>query len=269
MANKLEAVLLLTTSREIDNGMFSKFLDQFNNINNSDLNFIICINNANHFLNIEPLISPLLKVFFNIEVYYLNLLNQDDFYYIDNSYSHIFHKPILGRCSGPNNLFFNSINICKKYDTILLLETDCKIKKEIFNISINYIKYCGDFLISGSKYDGNYSNSFFSDPFLFNHINGVAFYKTSSLELFILLNATKKYIIEECKSNNYVFLPYDYAMTKFILDNNLNIEIHKKIYKKMISNTFIVNLSAKTDSNISFDYVNKLFPNHLILHKKW
>ena len=62
MANKLEAILLLTTSREIDNGQFAKFLCQFEGMSKTSLSLVINVNNYTHTTDIESLINHYFKV---------------------------------------------------------------------------------------------------------------------------------------------------------------------------------------------------------------
>jgi len=46
--NSLEAVVLITTSKEIKNGMFFKFCSQFRRMRKNNLDFVIFVNNEDY-----------------------------------------------------------------------------------------------------------------------------------------------------------------------------------------------------------------------------
>jgi hypothetical protein len=217
MANKLEAVLLLTTSREIDNGQFEKFLVQFEDMSKTSLSLVINVNNYTHTTDIESLINKYTRIFKSVEVNYLNIPKEHDLYIIGGQIERKY-LPELGTCAGPNILFLESIRYCVKYDTILLLETDCILKKECFDKAERFINNCGDFLICGARYDGTYYRNFLDRPAFLNHINGVAFYKTCSPEFQNLINKVELFIIDFVKTRTQ-FFPYDLAIMTYFYDS--------------------------------------------------
>ncbi len=268
MANKLEAILLLTTSREIDNGQFAKFLVQFENMSKTNLSLIININNYTHTTDIEDLINQYTRIFKYVEVNYLNIPKEHDLYIIGGQ---IDKKvlPELGTCSGPNILFLESIRYCSKFDTTLLLETDCIIKKECIDKAERFINNCGDFLICGARYDGSYFKNFIDRPALLNHINGVAFYKTCSPEFQTLINKVELFIIDQVRTKTQ-FFPYDVAISTYFYDSDRLLDHNNKImFRKINTTTLIINLSPRTDSHLTTEYVDGHYPNHIILHKKF
>ena len=263
MANKLEAILLLTTSSEIDSGQFAKFLAQFEHMSKTNLNLIINVNT----LDIENLINNYTRIFRYVEVNYLNIPKEHDLYILGGQIDKKI-LPELGTCSGPNILFLESIRYCSKFDTTLLLETDCIIKKECFDKAERFINNFGDFLICGARYDGTYFKNFIEKPALLHHINGVAFYKTCSPEFQTLINKVELFIIEQVRTKTQ-FFPYDVAIMTYFYDNDRLLDHNNKImFRKINTTTLIINLSPRSDSHLTLEYVNGHYPNHIILHKK-
>jgi hypothetical protein len=267
-SNKLEAVLLLTTSREINNGSLLTFVKQFEHMEKNDLDLILCINNIDHdSLVLFETMNYYGKIFKNIEVSYVNIDPKDDIYM--PNFSSGSYIPELGTITGPNILFFNSIEQCKKYDTILLLETDCFLKKNVFEKSIKYIETLGDFLISGALYDGNANLRIIEQ--IYFHLNGVAFYKTGNPELHALLENVKNSIKHHVKNTSRKTIPYDTEITNYIVDKineNPKDRYLRVLYRKFIRTTLIINCSPIKDRVISIEQINREFPQHLILHKK-
>jgi hypothetical protein len=268
MANKLEAILLLTTSREIDNGQFAKFLCQFEGMSKTSLSFVINVNNYTHTTDIESLINQYTSIFKYVEVNYLNIPKEHDLYIVGGQIDKKI-LPELGTCSGPNILFLESIRYCSKFDTILLLETDCILKKECFCKAEKFINNYGDFLICGARYDGTYFKNFIDRPALLHHINGVAFYKTCSPEFQGLINKVELFIIEQVRTK-IQFFPYDVAISTYFYESDRLLDHNNKVmFRKINTTTLIINLSPRTDSYLTLEYVNGHYPNHIILHKKF
>jgi hypothetical protein len=264
MQNNLDAIILLTTSKEIDNGQFIQFAKQFANFDKSSLKFLIFINNIKHTSDIFKMIKPLSKVFKSVEVIYVNIPTEDDIY--KHSYTSSDKIPDLGFASGPNILFFSAMEHCKIYNTVLLLETDCKVKHNMVTTCIKYVKNLGDFLISGARYDGDGPCN--GDNTLLLHLNGVGFYRTGHPEFHSLLQNVEQYIVTYVKQKP--FLAYDYAITYYLINTltNTNARYAKTMMRKLIPTTLIVNCSPIVDKDIHIDQVNEWFPNHVILHQK-
>jgi len=270
--NILEAIVLLTTSSEINNGLFFKFCDQFIAMRKNKLHFIVYVNNYN--FDDEFLTDYLAKItiFKSIKVVNLNIPKSQDVYikfgsdYTDND------LPPLGCISGPNILFLKAMRSLYKYNTILLLETDCCLKRNCFEISESYIKHCSDFIVSGSRYIGTACTDITNQDLtsLFNlHLNGVAFYRTGSKDFENVLNKMEKYILSSVKLGS-VFIPYDMALTDCLLHATQPSEFleNRRLLSKFCNTTFILNMSPEIDAEIPYEEINTTYPSHIILHTK-
>lgn len=267
--NRLEAVVLLTTSKEINNGSFGKFIKNLIDVTeqNSNLDFIMSVNNNSH-TSIEKELTELKLYFKHIYYYNINIHSNDDIYTLDGKFKPI---PKYGLASGPNILFIKTMRMLNKYNTVLTLETDCILYKNWLSTLINYTEYSGDFLISGSTYDGN-ERIGFSQVVGMNHINGVALYKTKSSVFQFLLNALAEHI-PRFVENGTVFTAYDYCLMRIII-SKLKTTFGKEytfwnvVYRSITKNTFIINASLNVDKNIPEEVFLGRFPRCVILHKK-
>jgi len=266
MENKLEAVLLPVTSHEIDSGRFESFITQFADMKYSGIDLVICINNDDHTTPLFKFMNILSSVFESIHIVYANIPIEDDIYTLDRTLYEI--APKYGLISGPNLLFLFSIRNCVHYNTVLLLETDCLLKKNWKDVCSNYLKYCGDFLISGAGYNGDtYLDAKSTD---FNHTNGVAFYKTSHPDFTKLMNAVEEYIIDTVPDDPV--LAYDIAISRALYSKMSDTAVYKDwkdIFRKIIKNTLILNCSLTSDKSITVSECDRNFPSHVILHKKF
>jgi hypothetical protein len=241
-----------------------------------ELTLVIMTNNANH-RPIAKDVELVIQKFKAIDIVSADIAPSEDIYVLKNPPNpnknilfrkHIrTHVPRYGNASGPNILFFSGMEYCRKFNTTLLLETDCIVKPTFVDKLSLFTKHSGGFLIAGTRYDGVLYSS--PNTMGFFHINGVALYKTGSDELKELLEALDDYIVDAVKRETFV--AYDYAMTQMILNRILNETIHtkwKRLYKQIITTNYIVNMSTNEDKPISVENVNRLYPNHVILHKK-
>jgi hypothetical protein len=261
----LEAVLLLTTSHEINNGKFFKFCDQFLTMKKNNLRLHIFINNSNHDQEeILDYISKLL-IFKSVSIHNLNIPPEVDVYIRDENY--FAQVPPLGLTSGPNRLFLDAITYCfDKFNTVLVLETDCILKQNCFEVSKSYIETISDFLISGSRYIGSSMANNFYSPFNL-HLNGVAFYNTRSHEFRNLVEKMEPFIMKKVKDNPRRAVSYDYAFTLCALEE-YDFKVARRLLSKFINTTFILNCSLPADSGITFEEINTLYPKHVIFHTK-
>lgn len=261
----LDAVLLLTTSYEINNGKFFKFCDQFLTMKKNNLSFHIFINNSDHDEeSVFGYISKLL-IFKSVSIHNLNIPPELDIYIRDDGYKGL--VPPLGLTSGPNYMFLSAIKYCfDKFNTVLVLETDCVLKQNCFEVSKAYIETISDFLISGSRYVGSAVLDSFYSPFNL-HLNGVAFYNTNAQEFRDLIRQLESYIIKKVLENPKRPVSYDYALTLCVLEDN-KIEIARRKLSKFVNTTFILNCSLPLDSKITIEEINTLYPKHVIFHTK-
>jgi hypothetical protein len=269
--NSLDAIILLTTSAEINNGMFFNFCNQFRSMPKTNLEFIIFVNNTE--FN-EALVSSYLVNIINfksIKITNLNIPADKDIYIKVHS---SFKKeiPALGLISGPNIMFFSAMRSCYKFNTVLLLETDCLLKHNCFDTAKAYIKSSSDFLIAGSKYLGcaNINMAVSNLLSLHNtHLNGVAFYNTGSDDFKKLIDKAETYIQSKIKSGVFA-VPYDMALTDCLLTGTTAKDIisNRRTLSKFTTTTFILNLSPECDIDISYEEIRSVYPNYIILHTK-
>lgn len=265
--NNLECVCLLTTDKEIADGRFDKFIEHLllNTKKTSKINFKVVVNNNSH----KPNIKKLKLIFDKVSVSYLNLSKKDDIYT-----NKIPKKiPKYGLKSGPNIMFFKTIEMCRQYNTTLMLEVDCILNKNWIKNICCYVKNSNGFLISGAINDNNIALA--PNSINLNHINGgTALYATGSNVLQKLVEILALFIEDQTKNKNNISLAYDCAL-KILIDNGISIsniqteirDFWKFINRNYLFNNFIFNYSLPQDSNIDIDLINKKY-NYAILHKK-
>jgi len=267
--NHLQAIAISTTSREINGGQFTRFCDTLlkHTQNADDLDLIIAVNNKNY-RYIED-IKYLEYKFKSVKVIDVNVPPNEDIYTNRVPPTGV---PPLGLVSGPNIMFFEIMEYCKNYNTILLLETDCTVYENWVNKCKQYVNTSEYFLISGSTYDG-YMPLYSSSMPMIMHLNGVAFYKTCSPIFQFVLTCLKNYMIYTNKSINPL-LAYDLTMMEMMikyLTTNVEFEVHmfwKRVFRYMLKNTLIINVSATYDSVVTEYEIRSLHKNCVILHKK-
>ena len=262
--NCLEAVILLTTSDEINDGRFFNFCNQFLLMKKNNLNFHIFINNSKYDEAVLVEYVSKLIIFKSTIIHTLNIPEEIDIYIRNGKSTR--NIPPLGLTSGPNTIFLKAIKFCfNKFDTILLLETDCCLKQSCFEVSQRYVENMCDFLVSGSRYVGSQRVNLLST---FNiHLNGVAFYNTGSHEFRLLIQKMENYILSEVKRNPHEMVSYDMALTNCLVTDK-HIVSARRTLSKLINNTLIINCSPPEDRNITQEEVDKIYPKHVIFHTK-
>ena len=272
--NKLESIAILTTSREINQGSLARLLKNISETtppNDFDLN--IFTNNSNH----QPVsFDAVESIFKSVKLVNIDIHPDDDIYMDLESYNSKVKKPIplYGVVSGPNILFMKAMEVCKKYNTTLLLETDCKLFPEWFEKSINYVS-TEYFLVSGSTYDGEFIATLhdMSDYCSRFHLNGVAFYKTGSPVfqcVMTLFDKYTRYMVATFDPNR----GYDYIMTYMVIFYTINSPslesqmFWKNVMKYMLKTSLIVNFSPVRDSYFLEEDILGIHKQCVILHKK-
>jgi hypothetical protein len=273
--NKLEAVIILLTSREIDASRFDFFIQNMLDTleEHTHLNLIFFVNNENYkksisYKKFSTYLSKLKPFFKRVDVINTNIQQIDDVYCL-NSAGII---PKYGLVSGPNLLFLNSMKHCKRFNTVLLLETDCIFKKGWLEKCNNYVNHSGYFLISGSTYDGCvdilYTEGY---PEQMLHINGVGFYNTGNKVFQQLMKDLDPYLIYYAK-NVYPINAYDYVLSAMLfkkLQSKDNFKYWRYIYRNITKNSLIINCSLPMDiEGTSKEKIYSIFPSCVILHKK-
>lgn len=271
--NNLECVCLLTTQKEISSNKFKNFVLQIidqtekNSITkNIDFRIILNKKKKNQSLNI----SKLKNIFCNIDVVDLNLSSSEDIYIDKLKESE--QLPKYGLKSGPNHMFFRTIEQNKNYNTTLLLETDCLLKNNWLNNLYHYTKYANGFLVSGAIYDGTIFTK--AGSAMMNHINGgTALYATGNHILQKITILLAKFLEQQIQ-HNMPGLAYDYAL-KLLIDHNINSshnspkerEIWQFINRNYLPCKLIINCSTDLDSILNIDHLIKKY-NYSVLHIK-
>lgn len=201
-----------------------------------------------------------LKYDFNIYFVNLNLNSSEDVY--DKSF-HPFNPTEItpySLTSGPNILFFESLNYLIdypiKYKSFLLLETDVELIDGWISTFLTFVNN-NNFVIAGSKYKGD--NAYHKNLSYREHLNGVAIYKNSK-QLKKILDKSEKFLLRKV-SHGLSYLSFDVAIYESCKND-------KDYYNNFINTDFIVNISDPIDSKKTLDEVISLYPNTKILHKK-
>lgn len=273
--NKLESICLLVTEQEILNKSYRVFIDQliFNTKNLKEyqsIDFNIITNNLSK-TNIKQIHNNRLnKIFKNIQIINLEL-NEDEDCYIKKRNDNI-AIPKYGLKSGPNIAFFKTIKLCKKYNTTLLLETDCILSPNWLTKLINYTKSANGFLVSGAMYDGKVFAKTSSQ--MKTHINGgTALYATGSNILQELIELLAR-LMEKQIAHNIPGLAYDYAL-KLLIDTNFDNSFNKPqetdiwqfIHRNYLHCKAIINCSSPLDAGMNVEELYNKY-QYAILHKK-
>lgn len=270
-SNNLEAVCLLLSDKEIIDGRFDKFLD--NLIQNTkissiskNIDFNILINTKYDKINIKSINT----IFKKINIISLDLQKNEDIYL--GKPDNVTKLPKYGLKSGPNIMFFKTIDYCYKYNTSLLLETDCIFSYDWLTKIYNYTKYSNGFLISGATYDGDVFAK--AGSAMLTHINGgTALYATNNPILIQLIKILGVFMINQIKINT-PGLAYDYGL-KLLIDNKLNgsepesqsRKFWQFINRNYLPNKLVFNCSTSVDAHINTEDMFKKY-QFAILHKK-
>lgn len=270
--NHLECVCLLTTTKELHNDKYKNFIRHLiaqtqNNKISKQIDFKIILNQKNQD---RLFLASLQKVFADIEVVHLHLPPHDDLYVSELKNNQ--KLPAYGLKSGPNIMFFKTLEKTKKYNTTLLLETDCILGNNWLDNIYNYVNYANGFLVSGAIYDGLVFTK--TGSAMMNHINGgTALYATNHPVLPKLLQVVS-FFLQKQIAYNMPGLAYDYAM-KLLIDRGLDRsyenkkdrEIWQFINRNYLPSKLIINCSTDLDAGLDMDYLIKKY-NYSILHKK-
>jgi hypothetical protein len=218
---------------------------------------------------INKFVSMASQKFKFVDIINLNIHPIDDMYIQDSEKDKFKIIPKYGFTSGPNIMFLKSMQYASKYNTVLLLESDCILRQNWAIACINYVKYAGTFLVSGASYDGSMQIPI-HEKNMFFHINGVAFYKTGDPMFKNLLGHLDSYILKLVP--DYGCASYDLTITQMIFDmlelDKLNYDFWKYMYRNILKNTLIINASTLIDKNIPISTFYDKFPSCVILHKK-
>lgn len=270
--NSWDAVVVSTTNAEMIDGRLEAFLHHLiatiDTTATIEKNLYIIFNKTSKYTISPDIVYELNAKFRKVEFVDLDIQHDLDIY-IKNPKSMSRPFPKYGNASGPNLAFLRTMRALRHHNTILQLETDCKLKKGWVESCDKYVQHSGRFLIAGGLYDGK----LIGDTRLNNHINGVAFYKTGSalfqklldfLEIFIMRNAicgridsSYDYVCRicvDCYLQYYTHVPEFYCFWRYI-------------HRMIVHTSNIVNLSTAEDRDIDIEYINNLY-DAVIIHQK-
>lgn len=268
--NKLECICLNTNNKEKNRyvNFIENILKKTNKNLSKNLDFIIIKNKEDYKIK-KTEIDQLKKIFNNVEEINLNLSEEEDIYVPHKKQKDFLQNnnkvPEFGTKSGPNLLFFNSMKLLKKYNTTLLLETDCILSNDWLEKITNYVNNSNGFLISGASYDGlKYSK----ETIFLTHTNGVALYATGSGLFQSIMEHFEEYFKEYIKKMPHS--AYDWVFRIFLDENLTKEENHyfwKFINRNCVKNNFIFNCCLEEDRVLCEKKLMNLY-NYAILHKK-
>jgi len=275
--NNLECICLLVTGSELDDGLFDRFLSEFEKTSASskpeildNINFTIFHKNTKE---IEKKDLSLIKnKFKNFSLVEMKIPSEYDFYLRENTMSKIkninLYNLKYGLKSGANYSFFKAIDFFKNFNTTLFLECDCFFGENWLEKIYNFTKYSGGFWIAGSVYDNEKTN--LSNQVANTHLNGgISLYATS--------NSYFRNFMEESLRDFFQYvlakpnIPYDYFIKQRI-DDCFDTDIENRYYwnfvkRQYIKCNLICNYSPKRDQRLDLNYLRKRH-NFSIMHKK-
>ena len=274
--NRLDAIVINTTTKELPR--LTQFLDQLDSkiINTNGVRIYIVFSRITND-EIDDLYNEINNNYINLSKYInksniinLNIPFRFDFYIKGNRRD--IRSP-YGNKSGPNFTFFKLLDSFTRCNTILIIETDCYINnKNWIDIAYNYVKN-NNFLISGTYHRG--LTKIGID--IIDHLNGVAFYKTGSLNLRLFMTKFKNFFLRRVRMNKQ--LAYDVAISYFLNElryrshrnrNQVEQYYYKFIKSNIISNQLIVNTCINNlfDKGIRLKTLNTIYNNPIIIHTK-
>jgi hypothetical protein len=270
--NNLEAIVLLMTGKEIEDGQCLYFIQKLlQSLKNNEANklfaklldFKIIITKHNDLLIRYK--EQLEQYFKNISIIRIDIPQQYDFYddYTETSDLRYGYK------SGPNYCFFKAFDHLTMYNTTLFLECDCTIIDNWLERLYNYCRFSGQFWISGAWYDGLNMDPYHS--IVNQHINGGSGIYATGNPGFISFIKFCFHLLTVYVDKYSKNLPYDYCIYQIIEDyfnfDHDNRQLWQFIKRNYIHNNIIVNYSNPKDIDIDIKYIINKY-NPAILHQK-
>jgi hypothetical protein len=265
----LECIALNTTTKEILSGRFETFMNRLLECTvptdtTRSITLYIILNNTLRIDVAKEWIPKLAHVFKSVDVISLDIAAIDDLYVMNPRKDETCGK--YGFISGPYVMFSKTMYLCQRYNTTLLIETDCFLSENWVEKIYNYTKYVGGFWISGATYDGR--TNFWGNRIMFEHINGVALYATSNIDFISFLKKFEEYFVFIVTQNK--FWGYDFAiraMVNYFLEDANCSYYWRIVNRNIITTQFIINSSSSVD-NVSMEKEIKSAYDYAILHKK-
>lgn len=272
--NRLDAVVLSTCHKDIESGWLAVYLrtmvEKLSSAQQYPLTLYIAYNRATPFSSdLQASIELCKERFKAVKVLNLRIPPEEDVYLTgDLSGCAV---PRLGNASGPNCAFFKIMRLLRAHNTVLQLETDCKLVGGWLDACIAYVNSPGQFLVAGANYDG----AGIMTGLNLTHINGVAFYKVGSPLFQQFLDMTERFILREVRFCNRTGVAYDQMMS-YCLDAYLRAYtqlysqymFYRYIYRMIVHTSLIVNVASDSPAEkkpVEY-YVNSY--NAVIVHQK-
>jgi hypothetical protein len=265
---KLECVALLVTSKEVISGRFKSCIENISKTTNScGVDLVIIVNNNQQINEINSIVTILNGKFNNIKIHNLNLSPSEDLYIpFPDKKTNLPPRPKYGYSSGPNNMFLKTMDFCKKYNTTLLLETDCSVDPDWLILLSKYVENAGGFWISGSLFYGSGFTPYWLNPTLVHSLNGVALYATGNTDFQKFISVFDNWLSNKVDVVNY--MAYDHGLYAMIYEYIQKAEEYwLYAFRNYVSNPFIINLSPDYITNINKNELKKKY-NYAVLHMK-
>ena len=229
------------------------------------IDLVIVVNND----EFDPDIEVLGRLFKSVRKISLNMSAEDDVYVRTGRESKYLEKnpvPKYGLKSGPNLMFLKTMDLLKKYDTSLLIETDCHLGKDWLGSLERYVLGSNGFWISGATYDGGV----FTKAGTANlcHLNGVALYATGDRDFQAFIGHLDSFIVEYVALMPH--LAYDFAiklMVDFGVDHGADHGFWVFVNRNFVVNKHIFNFSTQEDKDLDEEEIRLMY-NYAVLHNK-
>jgi hypothetical protein len=265
--NRLECVCLNMTHKERKE--YDEFVARISESTDPEvsrrIDFMIVMNND----EFDPDTRVLSRLFKSVRKVSLKMSAEEDIYVRPGGEGKYLDKntvPKYGLKSGPNLMFLKTMDLLKKYDTSLLIETDCYLGKDWLGALERYTLWSNGFWISGATYDGGV----FTKAGTANlcHLNGVALYATGHRGFQALIGNLDSFIVEYVSLMPH--LAYDFAiklMVDFGVDFGSDHGFWVFVNRNYVVNKHIFNFSSQDDKDLDEEEIRLMY-NYAVLHKK-
>jgi hypothetical protein len=257
--NEINAIYLITTTFEYENGRLFLFLKKMikYNLCKEKIPFVVFFDKKINEMYEKKILLTLDFLGYYEHFSEIEIVNND----IPDELNIYTHQlldviPKYGTSSGPNLHFLHTVQYkTMKHPIVFIIETDCVfIKNDAIDI-MNKSIYSLDFWIYGSKYYGNVN----LEKRYKHHMNGVGLYNRVP-EFLTFIETTFQYIADMVETRSTHIINYDIAIHNCI----------DKIKKRylFIDSQEIINISTKEDAEITVEECLMKKPNTLLIHQK-
>jgi hypothetical protein len=280
MLDKVISMVLLATKREFDEGAVKKCLNEYASkkaTNQSSIEWFIFFDQGD-VQNYESLKQyENLSNFGKINIFSLNISEEDNLYYTKTKCPIPSKLPKLGLSSGPNTLFFNSMDFLSELDHehFLVIECDTKPLKEFWFDLLSDFCRSNNFFIAGSMYKGELitteeSGEAKSNEVWSGHLNGVAIYRNDKTISSVFWKKVRNFIESSVSRKKQININYDIATHFFssTYDGKKICNTRNKPESDIIDTDIICNYSLPEHASVDELSILQKYPDTIILHKK-